>query len=902
MPGSICCFILRNLMGGERPVSGKSHNAQVSSIFVRPRSVARGLVLGLTLILSLMAGGFAFLLYHFQRSLSDTTHEITDSTTRDTLVLASYRLSIETYNLAEQAYRHPSALASIKTLYIDKKTQFRSIVDEYRNLLGTAASKESFLIRERTDRFLKVVDSVLVKTDQVMEAELTSAGKLRLSKDAASLFDPVVMDLLRRVRLNQEALLKLEMEENLSQLFNAQMATQNMANRWFVTSGLLFLVAVGLAVMVVVLGRRSTAEMQRFRTIFEYSINPIEITDPSGGIVYVNAAFEQWTTIARTELIGKQAYEGVISRDFSSDTKSFWETVAESLRAGKPWLGEVDVHHRNGAVSYSSLIVSPVLDQNGRLRETIGMHHDLTEERKLLEKVEETRRQYQSIVESSLDGIVIVQEGKLVFANPAAVRILEYESAADMESLNFSDTIAPASRPFFLIDYHNRAVGEDIMKNSEMKGLTKRGKLIDLDFNARIIKWNEIPAMQASFRDITERKMMERQLAFWLWEQEALSKIDRQLVGVVDLQKVLDIILQHVTILTRSQFVGVAIVDAEDSQGRWKAMRGNRQVMTSDTFKLTPLLRRILAARKHHIIEDCRTNSNFPLSDIPVLQTEDIVALGLFPLLVKGEPRGQVVVGFRKAYQFHERDVRVLLSMAEKTSIALTNGEMYEDLLHRERELEFLSGARVQAQEDERRRISREIHDGLGQMLTAIKFSLEILEDEITAGEDERTRIVDIKELLDNVMKEAREISYNLMPSVLDDFGLAPGLQLLCEQFSKGRELKVSFHAHDLADRFAPEIETGLYRIAQEALNNIAKHANATEVEVQIVRHKDKLRLSIEDDGKGMNLVQPARHSIEEGGMGLVSMKERAASFKGTLIIDSTPGKGTTINVEIPLS
>jgi hypothetical protein len=260
-----------------------------------------------------------------------------------------------------------------------------------------------------------------------------------------------------------------------------------------------------------------------------------------------------------------------------------------------------------------------------------------------------------------------------------------------------------------------------------------------------------------------------------------------------------------------------------------------------------------------------------------------------------------LVVGYRQYHDFAEREMRLLISLAEKNSIAMVNAQLYTDLLQREKELEILSGARVQAQEDERRRIAREIHDGLGQMLTAIKFNLEILEDMITAGKDERERIDDMKNLLDSVMKEAREISYNLMPSVLEDFGLAPALQLLSEQFSNRTNVKVQFQAHGINDRLDPNLEIGMYRIAQESLNNVSKHAEATEVNLQIIRSSTGIRLVIEDNGKGLTTQPGLIRATGKGGMGLPGMRERASSFGGAFTIDSTPNNGTLIAVEVPI-
>jgi signal transduction histidine kinase len=149
-------------------------------------------------------------------------------------------------------------------------------------------------------------------------------------------------------------------------------------------------------------------------------------------------------------------------------------------------------------------------------------------------------------------------------------------------------------------------------------------------------------------------------------------------------------------------------------------------------------------------------------------------------------------------------------------------------------------------------------------------------------------------------MAEAREISYNLMPSVLVDFGLVPAVQFLVEQFSKSSHLNVHIHVSGVENRLDPSIEVGLYRIAQEALTNITKHAEATTVNIQLLGDSKSIRLTVEDDGKGflINRLEPRKD--QRHGMGLVSMRERAASFNGLFMLDSRPGRGTEIIVEIP--
>ncbi|MGD1046561.1 MAG: PAS domain S-box protein [Bacteroidota bacterium] len=675
------------------------------------------------------------------------------------------------------------------------------------------------------------------------------------------------------------------------------------ASIYFLQKPTLYFVLIGFCFVSLLLmahrSRKISYGLKRFNAVLNSSSNPIHVTDGNGVTRYANPAFLKWSGMNQSSVIGQNLFDLMKITTHTGGKENVWSIVKLDLLSDKVWKGEVEFARADGQMAIADLILSPVLDSSGTLLECIALHKDLAERKEFTRKMIETQRQYRSIVESSLDGIMVVQNERLVYVNPSAVSIFGYASAEEMQSLNFSETVAQPSKPFLAMTPDGRTVGEEVLRNYELCGLTKQGKMIDLEANAHVIVWKDHPAVQASFRNITERKMLEREQTLWVWEQETLSDIDRKLVGVVDLNKIFAAILQHTLNLTRAHFGGVLLFDEPYLQ--WISICGNALQHSGEMFSPSKTLHDILNNEEPLIIHNSSTNTQYPFSQLSIVEEEKLISTAWLPLIVEGKHRGMLVVGYRQYHDFAGREMRLLISLAEKHSIAMVNVQLYTDLLQREKELEILSGARVQAQEDERRRIAREIHDGLGQMLTAIKFNLEILEDMITAGKDERERIDDMKNLLDSVMKEAREISYNLMPSVLDDFGLAPALQLLSEQFANRTNVKVQFQAHGVNDRLDTNLEIGLYRIAQESLNNISKHAEATEVNLQIINHSNGIRLVIEDNGKGIATHPSIIRAAGKGGMGLPGMRERASSIGGALTIDSTPNNGTLITVEVPL-
>lgn len=588
-------------------------------------------------------------------------------------------------------------------------------------------------------------------------------------------------------------------------------------------------------------------------------------------------------------------------KDFVVESDAIYDMLTEA--AGGVGQRTIELRYRTskGREIPASVTMIPMVE-NGKARGLVLIGRDISDRRELTRLVEESQEKYRNIVESSLDGLMVIQNGAVAFANESAAKTFEYGSMTEMTSIPFDRLVAPGSKAFFSNGLQNGTMGEDIFRNYEMKALARSGQVLDLEINARIIRWNGSPAVLFSLRDITERKALEREQALWFWEQESLTAIDRQLVAMTDLQDLLNLVTRHARSFTRAEFSGVILVNREDQTYTWRGVWGNRAPVADRPLPLLDVHRELLEKAGPVVLTADQAGPVAWGERFPVAAREGLATIAVFPFGIHKGLNGVVVIGFRQVHQFKDRDLRLLSALAGKSAIAIANAELYEDLREREQQLEKLTSARVASQEEERRRIAREIHDGLGQMLTAIKFNVEVLEDAVGSAPEEKKKLDEIKALLDSVMSEAREISYNLMPSVLEDFGLIPALQLLCENVSKRLNLSVSFRAHGVSDRFDRGWEVNLYRIVQEALTNVAKHAGATSADVQLLGMERGARLVIEDNGTGFTMGGAVRGASREGGIGIVSMRERALSFGATLSIESGPGKGTTVIVDIPES
>ena len=217
-----------------------------------------------------------------------------------------------------------------------------------------------------------------------------------------------------------------------------------------------------------------------------------------------------------------------------------------------------------------------------------------------------------------------------------------------------------------------------------------------------------------------------------------------------------------------------------------------------------------------------------------------------------------------------------------------------------ERELRGLHSRAISAQETERKRLSRELHDGVGQILSGVKFRLEALPGEISLDARAAAKIVKVGGFLSSAISEIRRVSQNLMPSELVDLGLEAALRALCREFKERAGISVTLQAAHVPADVPLALGLALFRIAQEALNNAGKHARADRVEVGLSRKGAELVLSVRDNGIGF---KPGGQRAPSGrGIGLGSMRERAELAGGSLELQSGPGAGTTLSVRVPLS
>ena len=254
-----------------------------------------------------------------------------------------------------------------------------------------------------------------------------------------------------------------------------------------------------------------------------------------------------------------------------------------------------------------------------------------------------------------------------------------------------------------------------------------------------------------------------------------------------------------------------------------------------------------------------------------------------------------------KVQELTEDTLETLAAIGRQIGIAVENASLYEELHQKEALRGQLLERVITAQEEERRRIARELHDQTGQSLTSLIMTLKVLE-EVNSPQQARAHIGELRDMVVQILKGVRDLALQLRPSVLDDLGLLAALRHYLRGYEDRFRLPVDFQLLGLdRERLAPEVETALYRIVQEALTNVARHAQAHSVSVLLERRGASVKLIVEDDGQGFDVTQVMGSGPHEKNLGLYGMRERASLLGGTLTVESTPGAGTTVFVEIPL-
>jgi PAS domain S-box-containing protein len=624
---------------------------------------------------------------------------------------------------------------------------------------------------------------------------------------------------------------------------------------------------------------------ERYRAIVNQATAGIVRKDAIGRLIFVNDAFCDMLGYSASELKEKTMWQITHPDDVQENQRLFNRLMVEGI----PFRLEKRLIRRDGSILWATVSVSPVSDAAGKPQSAVSVYADITERKRIQDALHELNLQLEDrvqrrtaelqaankflresearsrlILESMPDAILITdKEGHIVYGNTQMESLFGYASQEVIgQPVEF---LSPRRFHEQHVDYragyskypHRRYMG----LGRDLFGQRKDQSEFPVDVMLSPISGNTNWDVMVTIRDNTEQKQAQEA---WRTNEEKLRKLFEVLP------------------------VGISFLDSE----------GQITEMNSALTQVLGLSRRELLEGRFRQRRYIRSDgSPMPSSEFASIRarTEQKTIYNVETGIVKED--GETIWTSVNAAPVDIAEVDVVVA-----TIDITERKKTEDVLHKNRErLRILSRRLVEVQEEERRALARELHDRVGQNLAALNLNLNILRRQLSSEALEAigTRLDDSVSLVNQILTITRNVMTDLRSNVLDDYGLEAAIREYAEQFTLRTGIQVvSDRSAKPIPRLDPNIEMTLLRIAQEALTNVARHAQANQAAISVSTDEDAVYMSIQDDGIGILSWQRAN---QPGSHGLRIIRERAEAFGGSLQVQSTYKKGTRIDVKIPL-
>ncbi len=584
---------------------------------------------------------------------------------------------------------------------------------------------------------------------------------------------------------------------------------------------------------------------ERFRGLAETALVGFYVLE-NGRYTYVNPAMARVFGYSVAEMTGMTPREIVQPCDHAMVAENIRRRVAGEVRAMQY---EVRGRHKDGSTRDVEVYGATVLTKRGPA--LVGTLIDITERKRAQDALKESETRFKQVIENVADFIWEVDaNGLYTYASPSVERILGYTSDELIGKTHFYDLFVPEDREELRAAAFRLFDESGPFRAFPNRNVAKNGRIIDLETTGAPIvnDAGELIGYRGADRDVTERRRAEMALR----ESEALNRS-----------------------IFEQAAVGIAQVGLE---GRW--LQVNDKVCE------------ILGYSREELMQLTFQDVTYP---------EDLTAsLDFVQRVLSGEI---------KTYTTEKRYVRKDGSLIwANLTVALVRNEspryfisVVEDITARkqvEAELRLLSGRLITAQEKERAWLAKELHDGLSQDLALLAIEL----DQLGNHPPEQPKHVSVRvEKLSTRVKELAEdvhkLSHGLHPSILESVGLVAALKSFFRELERSRKVTIHFTARDVPQMLPNEVALGLYRVAQEALQNVVKHSGAKQATAEIMLAGDELRMRIADDGKGFDLC--SNNSPDT--VGLIGMRERIELLDGEIRWETKPGQGTTVHVSVPI-
>lgn len=557
--------------------------------------------------------------------------------------------------------------------------------------------------------------------------------------------------------------------------------------------------------------------------------------------------------------------------------------------------------HRAGVTGPSGYIFKP-FDGKHILAtiETAMIRH------KLESQLHQSRQWLNTTLTSIGDGVIATdQHGHVRFINPSAMEQTGWQHTDAIgkplaEIFSFVDE--NSQEPIDILSLPSKTRPASFSRGFAGLLLSKKNEPVHVEANLTSIQDGKgnIYGRVLVFRDVTRQRQILEEIQRQANRAEALVEVASRLNSQIELDTVLKTISEVTNRTLKASATAVFLRDPRKDIFRNMAGTADTPAMRTyqDTiFDIPAAVFESMLSRSKSvaIVNNAQAFAELPYYEIA--RRADIKTLVLAALFRGSHLIGVLISVFaQNSKTLLEDEATLLKGLADQASSAIENAELFEQVRAGRERQRNLSKSLVDVQETERRRIARELHDHLGQLLTGLQFMLESTKSQ--AEGPQRTSLEQIQETVSDIIREVREMSLNLRPSILDDMGLVPTLLWHINRYTNQTGIHVNFQYDEFPKRFPLEVETAAYRIIQEALTNAARHAQVKEVFVGLVAQDDTLWVEILDNGNGFDIGA----ALEKPSSGLSGMRERANLLGGYLLLESFLNQGTQIVAALPLT
>lgn len=634
---------------------------------------------------------------------------------------------------------------------------------------------------------------------------------------------------------------------------------------------------------------------KKYRMLHDSMTDAFVRVDMTGNLIEFNNAFKKMLGYSEEELHKLTHVDLTPEKWHSFEAKIVNEQI---MKRGFSDVYEKEYVKKDGKIFPVELRTYLISDENAQPSAMWAIVRDITERKQSEDALRENEHKYRTLIETTDTGFVIIDgEGRVHDANLEYVRLTGYDTLQQIIGKNVTEWTA---------EHHRARNAEEVKKcfqqgyvrNLESDYVNAQGNFTPIEINATVLQTVKGKLILTLCRDITERKQVEEALKES--EEKYRNLVERANDGILIIQ---DGLIKYANPYITKLWVGDIQELLETSFLKY---------VHPDFFtKVTDIYKRRMAG------EPVEAKYEMAIMNKSGEKREIEINAGL--INYKGKPADLVIIHDITERKAVEDKLAVSNAMLQKQIIELQNSKkaisilleevtskrdenarLFDIVSKRQQQLEVLSRELIFIEEQERKKFSQDLHDSLGQILTTLKINVELAVGKADSGNSElQNYLNECATLSEEAMNEARQLSYALRPSVLDDFGLNAALRMLVTQTQKriNISIELSLDVDDI--RYDPIIETVIYRIVQEGMTNIAKHSKASKAWVQLMRRNSVLALSIIDNGIGFT--HEKINETQELHFGLRNIRERVEFLGGKLYIETGIGKGTEIAVEIDI-